>query len=55
MTSSETRLHSGEGMVGFEMVGLLTWLSKTLERKGRIDIGSYSYKLMFHAVGPVWD
>jgi hypothetical protein len=21
MTSSETRLHSGEGMVGFEMVG----------------------------------
>ena len=23
MTSSETRLHSGEGMVGFEMVGNL--------------------------------
>ena len=21
MTSSETRLHSGEGMVGFEMIG----------------------------------
>ena len=40
MTSSETRLHSGKGMVGFEMVGdlFLTWLSKTLEREGRIDI-----------------
>ena len=41
MTSSETRLHTGEGVVGFEMVGdlSLTWLSKTLERQGRIDIG----------------
>ena len=39
MTSSETRLHSVEGMVGFEwsVICLLTWLSKTLERQGRID------------------
>ena len=50
MTSSETRLHSGEGVVGFEMVGDLfvnlafkdfrkAGLSKTLERQGRMDIG----------------
>ena len=41
MTSSETRLHSGEGTVGFEMVGnlLVNLLLKTLERQGRIDIG----------------
>jgi hypothetical protein len=41
MTSSETRLHSGEGMVGFEwsLICLLTWLFKILERQGRMDIG----------------
>ena len=39
MTSFETRLHSGESTVGFEMVGLLTWLSKILERQGRMNIG----------------
>ena len=39
MTSSETRLPSGEGTVGFEMVGdLFIWLSKILERQGRMDI-----------------
>ena len=40
MTSSETRLHSGEGMVGFEMVGnLFVDLAFEDLRKGRIDIG----------------
>jgi hypothetical protein len=41
MTSSETRLHSEEGTVGFEMIGdLFVNLGlKTLERQGRIDIG----------------
>ena len=41
MTSSETRLHSREGTVGFKMVGdlFVNWLSKNLERQGRIDIG----------------
>ena len=38
MTSSETRLHSGEGTVGFEMVGnLLTWLSTLDLRKAGQD------------------
>ena len=41
MTSSETRLHSGEGTVVLEMGSNLfvNFLSKTLERQGRIDIG----------------
>ena len=42
MTSSETRLHSGEGAVGFEMVGDLfvnLAFKESLERQGRIDIG----------------
>ena len=40
MTSSETRLHSGEGMVGFEMVSHL-FVNLVFEdlRKGRIDLG----------------
>ena len=51
MTSSETRLHSREGMVEFEwsVICLLTWLSKTLERQGRIDIG---LKLLGSRVSP---
>ena len=38
MTSSETRLHSGEGMWDskWSVICLLTWLSKTLERQGRL-------------------
>ena len=39
MTNSETRLHSVEGTVGFEMVGDLLVNYPTLERQGRIDIG----------------
>ena len=41
MTSSETGLHSGEGMVGFDMGCdlFINLLSKTLERQGRMDIG----------------
>ena len=41
MTSSESRLLSGEGTMGFELVGdrLLTWLLKILEMLGRMDIG----------------
>ena len=40
MTSSETRLHIGEGTMGFDMViCLLTWFSKTLERQGRVATG----------------
>jgi hypothetical protein len=37
MTSSETRFHSGEGTVGFEMVGDL-FVNLAFEL-GRIDIG----------------
>ena len=36
MTSSETRLHSGEGTVGFEMVGILFNLAFEDLRKGRV-------------------
>ena len=40
MTSSETRLHSEEGTVGFEMVrDLFVTLAFENLRKGRIDIG----------------
>ena len=41
MTSSETRLRSGEGMVGFEMVGNLfvDFAFEDLRKQGRIDIG----------------
>ena len=41
MTSSETRLHSREGMVGFEIVCdlFVNLASKILERQGMIDIG----------------
>ena len=42
MTSSEIRLHSGESMVGFEMVGELfvnLAFKYLLERQSRIDIG----------------
>ena len=47
MTSSETRLHSGQGTVGFEMVGdlFVNMASKTLERQGRKDIGLSSLGL----------
>ena len=40
MTSSETRLHSGEGTVEFKMVGDL-FINLAFEdlRQGRIDIG----------------
>ena len=38
MTSSETRLHSGEGTVGFEMFGDL-FVHLALERQGRMYIG----------------
>jgi hypothetical protein len=40
MTSSETRLHSGEGVLGFEMVGVLfvNLAFEVLGRQGRIDI-----------------
>ena len=38
MTSSETRLHSGEDMVGFEMVGDLFVNLAFEEKQGRIDI-----------------
>ena len=42
MTSSETKLHSGEGTVGFEMVGDL-FINLVFEdfrkRQGRMDIG----------------
>ena len=41
MTGSETRLHSGEGTVGFEMVSdlFVDLPLKTLYRQGRMDIG----------------
>ena len=41
MTSSETGLHSGEGTVGFKMVGdLFVNLDfEDLRKQGRIDIG----------------
>ena len=41
MTSSETRLHSGEGVLGFEMVGdlFVNLAFEDLGRQGRIDIG----------------
>ena len=40
MTRSETRLHSREGMVRFEMVGnLIVDLAFEDLRNGRIDIG----------------
>ena len=39
MTSSETRLHSGEGTVGFKMVDDLFVDLAFEERQGRIDIG----------------
>jgi hypothetical protein len=40
MTSSDTRLHSGEGTVGFEMVGNLFVILafEDLRRQCRIDI-----------------
>ena len=38
MTSSETRLHSGEGTVGFERV-VIFFVNLAFERQGRIDIG----------------
>jgi hypothetical protein len=41
MTTSETRLHSGEGKVGFEIIGNLfvNLAFEELKRQGRIDIG----------------
>ena len=41
MTNSETRLHSGEGTVGFEMIGdlFVNLAFQDLRRQGMIDIG----------------
>ena len=41
MTSSETRLHSGEGTVGFEMVGdlFVNLAFEDCKKLGRMDIG----------------
>jgi hypothetical protein len=41
MTNSETRLHSGDGTVGFEMAGdlFVNLAFEDLRKAGRIDIG----------------
>jgi hypothetical protein len=45
VTSSDTKLHSGEGTVGIEMVGdlFIHLASNTLERQGRMNIGPLQF------------